>query len=82
MTKAQKVNESPSGRPKASDYDTTTQELIPYANAVYRSQISTNGPFPDRLQELEYVKIAWKMACVAVGVKVDMTPDLVKMVCY
>jgi hypothetical protein len=78
--KAQKLWESV-GRPKAKDYDDVTQEILSVAIAVYRCLISTDTPFPDHSKELEFVKIAWNVACKKVGLKLEMTPELVKMVC-
>jgi len=79
IVKAQKLYES-QGRPKAKDYDDVTQEILSTAIAVYRCLICTNTPFPDHSQELEFVTIAWRIACKKMGVKLEVTPELVKMV--
>ena len=78
-TKAQKIYES-QGRPKAKDYDDLTQEILTIAIAIYRCLICTDTPFPDHAKELEFVRIAWKTACEQVEVKLQITPELVKMV--
>ena len=77
--KARKFYES-QGRPKAKDYDDITQEILSIAIAIYRCLICTNTPFPDHSQELEFVMIAWRIACKKMEVKLEMTPELVKMV--
>jgi hypothetical protein len=79
ITKAQKIYES-HGRPKARDYDDLTQEILAIAIAIYRCLICTDTPFPDHAKELEFVRIAWKKACEQVEVKLQITPELVKMV--
>jgi len=78
--KARKLWESV-GRPKAKGYDDVTQEILSVAIAVYRCLIATDTPFPDHSKELEFVKITWNIACKKVGLKLEMTPELVKMVC-
>jgi hypothetical protein len=78
--KAQKLYES-QGRPKAKDYDDVTQEVLTVAIAIYRCLICTDTPYPDHSQELEFVKIGWRIACKKMEVKLEMTPELVKMVC-
>jgi len=77
--KAWKVWES-IGCPKAKDYDDITQEVVSIAIAVYHCLISTDTPFPDHLKELEFVKIVWNVACKKVDLRLEMTPELVKMV--
>jgi len=78
-TKAHKIYES-QGRPKAKDYDDLTQEILAISIAVYRCLICTNTPFPDHAKELEFVRLAWRKACEKIEVKLEMTPELVKMV--
>jgi len=77
--KAHKVWESV-GHPKAKDYDDVTQEVLSVAIAVYRCLISSEAPFPDHSKELEFVKIAWNVACKKADLRLEMTPELVKMV--
>ena len=77
--KAQKLYES-QGRPKAKDYDNVTQEILGVAIPIYRCLVCTRAPFPDHTKELEFVKIAWRKACEQVEVRLEMTPELIRMV--
>jgi hypothetical protein len=79
ITKVQKIYES-QGRPKAKDYDDVTQEVLSIAIAIYRCLICTDTPFPDHAKELEFVKIGWAIACKKLDIRLEMTPELVKMV--
>jgi hypothetical protein len=79
ITKVQKIYES-QGRPKAKDYDDVTQEVLAIAIAIYRCLICTDTPFPDHAKELEFVKIGWTIACKKLDIRLEMTPELVKMV--
>lgn len=55
------------GRPKASDFDDTSQQLINLANSYYRALIATNDPFPDTARELEFLHLSWAYATTAAG---------------
>lgn len=81
ITKALKIHES-QGRPKAKDYDDLTQEVLATAISIYRSLVCSqkHGGFPDHTKELDFVKIAWRRACEELDVRLEMTPELVKMV--
>ncbi|KIM88272.1 hypothetical protein PILCRDRAFT_62582, partial [Piloderma croceum F 1598] len=68
------------GRPKAKDYDDVTQEVLAVAIAVYRCLICTDTPFPDHAKELEFAKIRWKIGCKKLDIRLEMTPELVKMI--
>jgi hypothetical protein len=68
------------GRPKVKDYDDMTQEVLVIAIAIYRCLICIDTPFPDHAKELEFVKIGWVHACKKLGVRLEMTTELVKMV--
>jgi hypothetical protein len=80
IVKAQKLYES-QGRPKAKDYDDVTQEILAIAITNYCCLICTDTPFPDHSKELQFVTIAWRIAYKKMDVKLEMTPELVKMVC-
>jgi hypothetical protein len=77
--KAQKIYES-QRRPKAKDYDDVTQKVLAIAIAVYRCLICTDTPFLDHAKELEFAKIGWKIGCKKLDIRLEMTPELVKMV--
>jgi hypothetical protein len=78
-TRAQKIYES-QRCPKAKDYDDLTQEILTIAIAIYQCLICTGTPFPDHAKELGFVRIAQKTACEQVEVKLQIMPELVKMV--
>ena len=80
VVKAQKLYKS-QGHLKAKNYDDMTQEVLTVAITIYHCLICTNMPYPDHSQELEFVKIGWRITYKKVEVKLEMTPELVKMVC-
>ena len=61
LAKAQKVSEG-GGRPKASDYDEVSKEVILRATAIYRCLVSTRNAFPTPSEEADMIKIAWNRA--------------------
>ncbi|KAJ7662854.1 hypothetical protein B0H17DRAFT_1257671, partial [Mycena rosella] len=68
------------GRPRAKDYDDTTQELISIANTWYRCLLATEDAFPDSTTETVMVTAAWKTACEELQVAVRLTPDIAKLI--
>ena len=82
IVKAQKIHES-DGCPKAKDYDNLTCTVLTPAVHVFRSLLCTqdNGSFQDHTNEVEYARTAWRKACKELEVKLEMTPQLLKMVC-
>jgi hypothetical protein len=80
LAKAQKINNH-SGRPKASDYDDISREVILRATSHYRVLISTCEAFPDSATEIRMVKEAWTSAntdsCLP---PIAISPDISKIV--
>ena len=48
-----------SGRPKASDYDEVTKEIILTATGIYHCLVSMSNAFPTPLEEVQLIKLAW-----------------------
>ena len=87
LVKAQKVSEG-GGRPKASDYDDVSKEVILRATAIYRCLVSTCNAFPTPSEETELIKGAWNRANEETSqeVPIALTPVIAKVVsvllCY
>ena len=81
LAKAQKVSEG-GGRPKASDYDEVSKEVILRATAVYRCLVSTRNAFPTPSEEADMIKIAWNRANEETSqpVPIALTPAIAKVV--
>ena len=78
--KAQKVS-TKAGRPRATDYDDLSKELILQAATVYRCLLSTEDAFPDLAPETEMVKEAWAIVNEETGlVPLRLMPDIAKIV--
>ncbi|KIJ90639.1 hypothetical protein K443DRAFT_39634, partial [Laccaria amethystina LaAM-08-1] len=58
---AQKLNNNHS-RPKAGDYDSSTQDTILTAASYYRVFLFTENAFPDPATEIQFLRRAWKLA--------------------
>ncbi|KAJ6612583.1 hypothetical protein B0H10DRAFT_2222932 [Mycena sp. CBHHK59/15] len=78
-TQAQKINDY-AGRPRAKDYDDTTQELLAIAIDSFRCRISAINGFPDHQTEAEFVKQSWAKACLELNVMMPITPVLAKLI--
>jgi len=81
FVKAQKITNN-AGRPKASDYNDVSREVILKASSIYRSLISTASPFPTSNEELSHVRTAWDRANhdTAQPIPIGMTPIIGKIV--
>ena len=81
LAKAQKVSEG-GGRPKASDYDEVSKEVILRATAVYRCLVSTRNAFPTPSEEADMIKTAWNRANEETSqqVPIALTPAIAKVV--
>ena len=81
LAKAQKVSEG-GGRPKASDYDEVSKEVILRATAIYRCLVSTRNAFPTPSEEADMIKIAWNRANEETSqqVPIALTPPIAKVV--
>ncbi|KAG6859995.1 hypothetical protein C0995_000742 [Termitomyces sp. Mi166 len=79
-SKAKKIMDN-TGRPKASDYDDVSKEIILAAANVYHCLISTVNGFPDSGTELEFVCTAWKHAIDDANIQpLNLTPDIGKII--
>ncbi|KAJ6629318.1 hypothetical protein B0H10DRAFT_1776357, partial [Mycena sp. CBHHK59/15] len=67
-------------RPRAKDYDDTTQELLAIAIDSFRCRISAINGFPDHQTEAEFVKQSWAKACLELNVMMPITPVLAKLI--
>jgi hypothetical protein len=70
---------SNSRRPKADDYDDTTQEFIYRAIAIYHVKLSTLLPFPSHQDQIVEVRDSWKTACEELDKVLHLTPCITKL---
>lgn len=79
---AQKLN-SDNSRPKAGDYDSSTQDTILAAASYYRVFLFTENAFPDPATEVQFVRRAWKLANDDSGMEaLILDPDIAKIVSF
>ncbi|KAJ7634870.1 hypothetical protein FB45DRAFT_865486 [Roridomyces roridus] len=78
VMQAQRLNNG--GRAKAKDYDDTTQEALGLAILFFRVFVLVRCAFPDPKQELEWVRESWRIACERLGVTMELTPALSKLI--
>jgi hypothetical protein len=83
VVKAQKVSEG-GGRPKASDYDDVSKEVILRATAIYRCLVSTSNAFPTPTEEGDLIKRAWSRANqeTSQDIPIALTPVIAKVVSF
>jgi len=65
-----------SGRPKESDYDEVTKEIILTATGIYHCLVSMSNAFPTPLEEVQLIKLAWDRENVETAQEVPIAISL------
>jgi Domain of unknown function (DUF6532) len=83
VTKRIKVEGSGSrGRIRTADFNELTRSIIEETISIYRAQISSVEPFPERTDDRDTVKQAWLEVCTARNLRVELEEDIYKLVCH
>ena len=83
VTKKIKVEGSGSrGRIRTADFDKLTRSIIEETISIYRAQISSVEPFPDRTEDHDTIKQAWIEVCTGQNVQVELEEDIYKLVSH
>jgi hypothetical protein len=81
ITKSLKVEGSGSrGRVRAADFDELTRSITEETISIYRAQIASVEPFPERADDRDIVKQAWLEVCAGRNLKVDIEEGAFKFV--
>jgi hypothetical protein len=81
VTKKIKVEGSGSrGRIQSVDFDEMTRSIIEDTILIYRAQISSVEPFPERTDDRDTIKQAWLEVCTGRNVRVELEEDIFKLV--
>ena len=68
------------GRLRQADFDELTRSLIEETISIYRAQIGSVEPFPERADDRDTVKQAWVEVCTSRNVRVELEEDIFKLV--
>jgi hypothetical protein len=81
VTKRIKVEGSGSrGRIRTTDFDELTRSIVEETISIYRAQISSVEPFPDRTDDRDTIKQAWIEVCTGRNIRVELEEDIFKLV--
>ena len=81
VTKQIKVEGSGSrGRVRTADFDELTRSIIEETISIYRAQIGSVEPFPERTDDRDTVKQAWLEVCTGRNLRVELEEDIFKLV--
>ena len=81
VTKQIKVEGSGScGRVRTADFDELTWSIIEETISIYRAQIGSVEPFPERTDDRDTVKQAWLEVCTGRNLRVELEEDIFKLV--
>ena len=68
------------GRIRQADFDELTRSIIEETISIYRAQIGSVEPFPDRADDRDTVKQAWLEVCTSRNLRVELEEDIFKLV--
>jgi hypothetical protein len=68
------------GRVRQADFDELTRSVIEETVSIYRAQIGSVEPFPERAEDRNTVKQAWLEVCTGRNVRVELEEDVFKLV--
>ena len=68
------------GRIRQADFDELTRSIIEETISIYRAQIGSVEPFPERAEDCDTVKQAWLEVCTSRNVRVELEEDIFKLV--
>ena len=81
VTKKVKADGSGSrGRIRQADFNELTRSIIEETISIYRVQIGSVEPFPERADDRDTVKQAWVEVCTSRNVRVELEEDIFKLV--
>lgn len=81
VTKKVKIEGSGTrGRVRTADFDDLTWSVIEETISIYRAQISSAEPFPERTEDRDTIKQAWLEVCTSRDVRVELEEDVFKLV--
>jgi hypothetical protein len=68
------------GRIRQADFDELTRSVIEETISIYRAQIGSVEPFPERADDHDTVKQAWLEVCTSRNLRVELEEDIFKLV--
>ena len=68
------------GRIHQADFDELTRSIIEETISIYRAQIGSVEPFPERADDRDTVKQAWLEVCTTRNLRVELEEDIFKLV--
>ena len=81
VTKRIKVEGSGSrGRVRTANFDDLTRSIVEETISIYRAQICSVEPFPERTDDLDTIKQAWLEVCSGRSLRIELEEDIYKLV--
>jgi hypothetical protein len=68
------------GRIRQADFDELTRSILEETISIYRAQIGSVEPFPERTEDRNTVKQAWVEVCTSRNLRVELEEDIYKLV--
>ena len=64
---------------RQSDFDELTRSIIEETISIYRAQIGSVEPFPERADDRDTIKQAWLEVCTSRNLRVELSEDIFKL---
>jgi hypothetical protein len=80
VTKIKAEGSGSRGRVRQADFDELTRSIIEETISIYRAQIGSVEPFPERADDRNTVKQAWLEVCTSRNLQANLAEDIYKMV--
>ncbi|KIK26764.1 hypothetical protein PISMIDRAFT_94290 [Pisolithus microcarpus 441] len=74
------INNTTKGRPKAADYDSDVRAVLETAIEIYCAILLMENPFPSSVQEVDWAKKAWTLACHHHNIKLTNDARILKLI--
>lgn len=70
----------PGRKARQKDYDPKTQKVFDLANTRFKSIVSGNSMYPEKVQERTWAKQAWYQAAAELNIALEHEPGVISVV--
>ncbi|KIJ05652.1 hypothetical protein PAXINDRAFT_93163, partial [Paxillus involutus ATCC 200175] len=68
------------GRAAARDYEPAVQQILKIATGLFRSRLTAEGAYPDRMAQIAWAKEAWLEACQTCEAQILFNDEIIQLV--
>ncbi|KIJ11911.1 hypothetical protein PAXINDRAFT_15242 [Paxillus involutus ATCC 200175] len=68
------------GRAAARDYEPAVQQILKIATGLFRSRLTAEGAYPDRMAQIAWAKEAWLEACQMCEAQILFNDEIIQLI--